>query len=136
MATKPNSKGILGKNNLWPPFYKCFEFVHQIFWHFQANNAHPFSLWEFKNGDCQILSKRNVTTSWMGWACLKYFSRSEGNVSTMESSIDSDSEEGNRSGENEGKASSDKKELNFLAFSSERSNAHPFSLWEFSECYW
>ena len=31
----------------------------------------------------------------------------------MESSIDSDSEEGNRSGENEGKASSDKKELNF-----------------------
>ena len=53
----------------------------------------------------------------------------------MESSIDSDSEEGNRSGENEGKASSDKKELNFLAFSSERSNAHSFSLWEFSECY-
>ena len=53
----------------------------------------------------------------------------------MDSSIDSDSEEGNRSGENEGTAGSDKKELNFLAFSSEQNNVHPFSLWEFSECY-
>ena len=40
-------------------------------------------------------------TSLMGRACLKYFSGSEGNVSTMESSIDSDSEEGNRSDEND-----------------------------------
>ena len=75
-------------------------------------------------------------TSWMGWVCLKYFSGSEGNVSTMDSSIDSDSEEGNRSGENEGTAGSDKNELNFLAFSSEQNNVHPFSLWKFSECYW
>ena len=43
-------------------------------------------------------------TSWMGWVCLKYFSGNEGNVSTMESSIDSDNEEGNRSGKNEGTA--------------------------------